>query len=380
MNRPSIATFFEDLPDPRVERTRRHLLLDIIVISILAVIAGADSWEEIAHYGHVKQRWLEQFLRLPAGIPSAHTFRRVFTALDVEAFNRCFIEWAKWLVKSTDGKLVAIDGKTLRGSYRQEGKKDMRHIVSAWVGQNHVVFGQLAVEEKSNEITAIPRLIEMLELRGATVTIDAMGCQHKIVDAVIAQEADYLIAVKDNQPKLAEEVETAFATAEITKEQLPPTAKYQTIDTGHGRHEVRTITVLDAAGRLSDEQEWTGLRSLVRVESERTIKGKRSQEERYYISSATPNAQVLADCVRGHWGIENTQHWTLDVAFDEDRNRTRSKNAPDNFAILRRIALNILKAETSKKRRSMKLKRHLAGWDDSYLLEVLEACAASAPG
>jgi predicted transposase YbfD/YdcC len=374
MERPSISVFFADLPDPRVERTRRHDLLDIVVISVLAVICGANHWPEIADFAKTRKDWLREFLRLPSGVPGVDTFRRVFAALDVGAFNQCFMEWTQSLTETVKGKLVAIDGKTLRGSHTTSEKNDARHIVSAWVSENHIVFGQLATEAKSNEITAIPKLVKMLDLTGATVTIDAMGCQHKIVDAIIDKHADYLIAVKDNQPKLREEVEVAFATASITHEKLPPTARYESTEKAHGRHEVRRVLVLEAEERLSEGQSWRGLRSLVWVESERTVHGQHSREDRYYISSVKPDAAVIAKLVRGHWGIENQQHWTLDMAFDEDRNRTRKKNGPDNFALLRRIALNLLKAETSTKR-SIQRKRLTAGWDAQYLLRVLEAAA-----
>lgn len=374
MERPSITTFFADLPDPRVERTRRHELVDIIVMSMLAVICGANYWTEIVDFAETRKEWLRSFLRLPSGIPGVDTFRRVFAALDVGAFNRAFIEWTQALTDTVKGKLVAIDGKTLRGSYTTSEKNDARHMVSAWVSENHIVFGQLATEAKSNEIRAIPKLVKMLELKGATVTIDAMGCQHKIVEAIVDKDADYLIAVKDNQPKLREEVEVAFATASITDERLPRTAKHESTEKAHGRHEVRRVLVLEVEGRLSEAQSWRGLQSLVRVESERTVKGKHSREDRYYISSVKPDAAVIAKLVRGHWGIENQQHWTLDMAFDEDRNRTRKKNGPDNFALLRRIALNLLKAETSTKR-SIQRKRLTAGWDTQYLLRVLEAGA-----
>ena len=374
MERPSITTFFAYIPDPRVERTRRHDLVDVIVMSVLAVICGANHWTEIVDFAETRKEWLRSFLRLPSGIPGVDTFRRVFAALDVEAFNRAFIEWTQSLTDTVKGKLVAIDGKTLRGSYTTSEKNDARHIVSAWVGENHIVFGQLATEAKSNEITAIPKLLKMLDLKGATVTIDAMGCQHKIVEAIIDKDADYLIAVKENQPKLREEVEVAFATASLTDEKLPRTARHESTEKAHGRHEARRVLVLETEDRLSESQSCKGLQSLVWVDSERTVKGKHSREDRYYITSVKPDAAVIAKLVRGHWGIENQQHWTLDMAFDEDRNRTRKKNGPDNFALLRRIALNLLKLETSKKR-SIQRKRLTAGWDTHYLLRVLEAGA-----
>ena len=373
---PSITVFFGDLTDPRVERTRRHDLLDIVVISVLAVICGADHWSEIAEFGHTRGESLRGILKLPSGIPSADTFRRVFAALDVDEFNRCFMSWTRALCGATEGKLIAIDGKTLRGSFTNSSKQDSRHIVSAWVGENHLVLGQVATDEKSNEITAIPRLVEMLHLEGSTVTIDAMGCQRKIVKAILDKKADYAIAVKDNQPKLREEVEVAFVTMEVTRERLPNSATHESTEKAHGRLEARRVIALDVEDRLTERQTWPGLRSIVRVESQRTVQGKMSEEVRYYISSLPPDATILAGKIRGHWGIENSQHWTLDMSFNEDRARTRKKNAPDNFALLRRIALNLLKAEKSKKR-SVRAKRLKAGWDNAYLLKVLEAGACT---
>lgn len=375
MEAPAFWDYFANLEDPRVERTRRHCLLDIIVISVLAVISGANSWEAIASYAESKQPWLGTFLSLPAGVPSAHTFRRVFGALDVTQFHLAFTEWTRALVGSLDRKLLAIDGKSLRGSYTNRAERNCLHIVSAWVAESRIVFGQVATDAKSNEITAIPRLLKMLVIAGAIVTIDAMGCQRAIVETILEREADYMIAVKDNQPTLSAEVETAFVTADIN-EQLPAVAVDTSSNVGHGRAETRIVTALDIPDRLSPTliASWKGLKSIVRVESVRVLGGQESREFRYYISSLPPNAAHLASVVRGHWSIETQQHWVLDMAFDEDRARNRTGNSPENFALLRRMGLNILAKEKTSKR-GVEGKRQKCGWDHKYLLKVLEAAS-----
>lgn len=376
MVRPEICVFFGELEDPRVTRTRRHDLVEIIVMAVLAVICNADGWPDIAHFCSVREPWLRTILRLRHGVPSASTFRRVFMALDAEGFNAAFMRWTQSLVGSLDGKLLAVDGKTLRGSYSSHGAQDPLHLVSAWVAENQIVFGQVATEEKSNEITAIPRLLELLDVRGATITIDAMGCQRRIVDTIVERGGNYVIGVKDNQPSLRAEVEAAFATSEIVNEVLPPSAIFESVDRAHGRSERRVVRALDVVDRLGERQTWTGLRSLVMVASERTVHGKTSCEDRYFISSLPPDAAKLAAAIRGHWGIENQQHWTLDMTFHEDRCRSRKGNAPDNFAVLRRVALNLLKLDKSKKL-SLAGKRKAAGWDTAYLLTLLRAAGTS---
>jgi len=373
MQRPNICVTFDGIEDPRVERTRRHNLTDIIVIAILSVICGAEDWAEIVTYGRTHEKWLVPLLGLRHGIPSLTTFRRVFAALDQDAFHRAFLAWTATLIDSLGGKHVAIDGKTMRRSFSTADKKDPRHIISAWVTDNHVVFGQVATDAKSNEITAIPKLLKMLDLKDATVSIDAMGCQKKIVEEILKGKGHYVLAVKDNQPSLAREVQDAFATAQIAQEELPAQWCFETSEKGHGRKELRRTTVLDVKGRLSDkQQDWTGLRSIISIESERSVRGKTSTETRYYISSLETDAELLAKCIRAHWAIENELHWTLDMAFDEDHSRIRSKNGADNFALLRKIALNLIKAEKSIKQ-SVRGKRKRAGWDDAYLLRVLQS-------
>jgi predicted transposase YbfD/YdcC len=374
MEIPFMSVLYHELVDPRVKRTRKHRLKDIVIISVLAVICGADGWEEIEAWGKAWEPWLRLFLRLPWGIPSYHTFRRLFSALDKDAFNTRFLEWTRCMFGSTEGKTIALDGKKLRGSYQSSEKNDALHLVSAWVAENHAVFGQVATQSKSNEITAIPELLKLLCLKGATVTIDAMGCQKKIVEQIVEGEADYVITVKDNQPTLHEEVQLAFVTADIAEEETKPEWVYETSEKGHGRHEVRKVRVLDAEQRLNCDEQWAGLRSLVMVESERTCKGRTSYEMRYYISSHAPDAKKIAEYIRGHWGIENRQHWTLDVVFDEDRSRIQNTNARMNFAVLRRIALNILKLDQEDKR-SLRVRRYAASMGPKYLEKILR-CAA----
>jgi len=370
METPFMSVYFDGLPDPRVERTRKHLLTDILVISVLAVICGAESWEDITDWGEAWEQWLRKYLRLPAGIPSHHTFRRVLSALDKDAFNARFLDWARSVFGSTEGKIIAIDGKTLRGSRGPGAKDSALHIVSAWVTEDRVVFGQVATKAKSNEITAIPELLALLDLKAATVTIDAMGCQKKIVEQIVERKADYVIAVKDNQPTLHEGIEAAFVTADIAQEPIEQRCAFESSEKGHGRRELRKVRVLDATQRLDCGDQWAGLRSLVMVESERTCKGRTSNETRYYISSHVPDAQFMAKCIREHWGIENQQHWTLDMVFDEDRSRIRKGNAAMNFALLRRIALNVLKADRQDKR-SLRRRRFIASMGPEHLEKIL---------
>jgi predicted transposase YbfD/YdcC len=374
MEAPPIWSHFEALQDPRVERTRRHRLMDIVIISVLSVVAGADGWSDIVQFAEDRLDWFKTFLELPAGIPSDDTFRRVFAALDALQFQACFLSWARCLVGSTDGQLVAIDGKTARRSFASEQDQGALHIVSAWASQHQVVLGQLATETKSNEITAIPQLLSMLDLKGATVTIDAMGCQKKIAEKIIASKADYILSLKENQPTLHREVQEFFASAESDDYQDIRSDYEQTVDGGHGRIEVRRVRVSDDIGWMSDKAQWQGLRTIVMVESERTLGQDTSIERRYYISSLSADAALVGGRIRGHWGIENGLHWVLDMAFDEDRCRIRRGNGPDNFALLRKIAVNLLKAERTCKR-GVEGKRKHAAWNNDYLLRVLEAGA-----
>jgi predicted transposase YbfD/YdcC len=356
--------YFGELRDPRVERNREHLLEEILLISIAAVLSGAESWNDIAEYGEAKLEWLKTFLTLPSGIPSHDTFNRVFAALDPEEKEKGFVAWVSSIAKLTAGEVVAIDGKALCGT-RETGKKTLVHMVSAWAESNGLVLAQRKVDEKSNEITAIPKLLDALELMGTVVTIDAMGCQREIASRIADKQADYVLAVKDNQGLLAEQVRDSFLL-------LDSDAVAEEIDCGHGRVEQRKCSVIADLSLIEKAAEWSSLKGLVRIESERYHKttGKTEREIRYYITSLRPDAARLNSVIRQHWGIENKLHWVLDVGFGEDLNRKRAGHAAQNFSVLNRIALNLLKQDKSSKR-GIKGKRLKAAWDQPYLLKLL---------
>ncbi len=379
-----MASLFEHLAiltDPRVERTRRHDLQELVIIAICGVLSGAESWVEIEAYGKAKVAWLRTFLALPGGIPSHDTFGRVFAALDAEAVEAAFTGWVRDLVGSVQG-VVAIDGKTIRGSHdRAQGKRPL-HLVSAWAVANHVVLGQIATDIKSNEITAIPALLQTLALTGTTVTIDAMGCQTAIAAAIIEQQADYVLALKANQPVLHEAVSYLFDDAHATNQAQVAVDHHETLDKGHGRIERRQCwTIADPAviAYLDPAGAWPGLRSVAMVTAERTIGPTVTRETRYYLSSLAGEAAVLARTVREHWAIENELHWVLDVAFGEDDTRVRIGHAAENLAVIRRIGLNLLKQDTTAKL-GIKAKRRRCGWDDAYLLQVLSQLRCDCPG
>ncbi len=376
MKRLRIHEHFVTLQDPRIERTKRHALMDVVVIAILAVIAGADGWDDIEQFADARSRWLKTFLALRGGVPCADTFRRVFAALDAEEFQRCVLGWMCELADGLSGKLVAIDGKTARGSFG-DGRGPL-HLVSAWVAENSLALAQISVEDKSNEIVAIPRLLALLDLRGATVTIDAMGCQKAIAAAIVDRGADYVLALKDNHPTLHAEVAEFFADAEKSKLARDTAhSSDETTDGGHGRVEVRRVWASDEIEWLDPKGAWKGLRSIVMVERERTARGQTSIERAYYLTSCSADAAKLGDIVRRHWSIENSLHWTLDVTFDEDSSRIRSKNGVQNFAALRKIALALLKREASKAKLSVAQKRKRAGYLTEYLLVVLRGANAA---
>jgi predicted transposase YbfD/YdcC len=373
-----VRPYFADLPDPRVERTKRHALLDIVTIALCAVICGADTWVDIAQFGQAKEAWLHSFLALPGGIPCHDTFGRVFARLDPEAFERCFLAWIQAVVGAPGAQVVAVDGKTLRRSHDRGRGKAALHLVSAWATAHHLVLGQVATEAKSNEITAIPLLLSALDLHGCTVTIDAMGCQTAIAQQIIDQGGDYVLALKGNQPTLAAAVADTFALARQTAFAGlagSDSADLRTVDKGHGRLEVRHYwTISDPAtlAYLDPTGAWAGLRSIGMVEAERRMGEKLSIEARYYLSSqaGAATAAGFAAAVRGHWGIENELHWVLDLAFREDESRTRSGHSAHNLAVLRHIALNLLRQEHTA-RCGVKAKRLMAGWDENYLRRVV---------
>ncbi len=362
MNNP--LKYFAELRDPRVERTREHLLEEILLMAIAAVLSGAGSWNEIEDYGKAKRPWFKGFLKLPGGIPSHDTFNRVISALDPAEMERGFAEWVVSIARLTAGEVVAIDGKALCGT-REAGKKTLVHMVSAWASANNLVLAQRKVDDKSNEITAIPKLLAALELGGTVVTIDAMGCQRSIAEKIVARNADYILAVKENQGHLLEEIKDSF-------QMLAADAVAEQIDCGHGRVERRCCSVIADLSLVEMAAEWASLQGLVRIESERYHKatGKTEMEIRYYITSLKPDAERLNRAIRQHWGIENRLHWALDVSFGEDLDRKRARNAAQNFSLLNRIALNLLKQDKTCKL-GIKGKRLKAGWDNDYLLQLL---------
>lgn len=363
MENIKIFDFFMSLKDPRRNSgNKRHELVDIIAISICAVISGADSWEEIEMYGEIKKDWLTTFLALPNGIPSHDTFNRVMSLVEPNNFEACFNEWVSSLLKATN-EVIHIDGKTIRGA-KVNGKSPI-HMVSAWASENNVVLGQIKVDEKSNEITAIPVLVENLAVENAVITIDAMGCQKDIAHKIIERKANYILALKGNQQALFEEVVDEFRFSEIEKSSID-------LDYGHGRIETRICSVISNFDIVTLHKEWTNLKTIIRVESTRDFKNSDKVENscRYYISSLNQTAEKFQEMIRSHWAIENKLHWTLDVAFGEDYDRKRVKNASQNFSLINKIALNILKNDTSQKL-GIKSKRKIAGWDEDYLLKIL---------
>lgn len=365
--------YFQDMPDPRDCNTV-HKLSDMLVIAVLAVICGAEGWVDVELFGKAKRQWLATFLQLPGGIPSHDTFGRVFSRLDPDAFERCFVAWMSQLVQCTGGQLVAIDGKSLRQSFEHAwDKSGMAHLISAFVGANQLVFGQLAVEAKSNEILAIPKLLELLDLKGAVVTIDALGCQKEIAGKIVQQQAGYVLAVKQNQPALHAKVTALLDEAILDGFAGMQHDHFVQTHGGHGRIETRQVWSTPEVQWLGALlQEWPGLQSLAVVESRRQVIGQEPKvQRRYYISTLNGlDAQAMAGAIRGHWGIENQLHWSLDVTFGEDQSRIRKDHGAENFSRLRRMALNLLQKEKTAKA-SIRGKRKLAGWDHDYLLKLL---------
>lgn len=369
---PGIAAKFGEITDPRVDRTKLHKLIDILTIAICAAICGCDGWEDVAEFGRAKQEWFESFLELPNGIPSHDTFNRVFNRIDPIEFQNSFMGWVSAVSELIGGQVIAIDGKMLRRSHDHGVGKAAIDMVSAWATENHLVLGQVKVDEKSNEITAIPQLLQALEISGCIITIDAMGCQTEIAAEIIKQEADYVLALKGNQGNLSEDVELLFDDLENGDYKYYAYDYHKTVNKGHGRIEIRecwTISDPDILCHLRGYENWTNLTTVSRIRAQRWIGGEKSCEDRYHIASITGAKPVLG-AVRSHWGIENNLHWTLDMSFDEDRSRVRKGYGAENVAVLRHIALNLLKQEKSSKR-SIKGKRLLAGWDENYLLKVL---------
>jgi predicted transposase YbfD/YdcC len=370
----SLHHHFADLIDPRAERSRRHELLDIIGIALCAVISGADSWTAIEAYGHAKRDWLARSFRLPNGIPSHDTFRRVFCLLGPEAFQRSFADWVAALAECGVGsrRAIPIDGKTVRRSGRRGGGLAPLHLVSAWAGANHVSLGQVAVDDKSNEITAIPRLLALLDLSGALVTIDAMGCQKEIAAKIVQGGGDYILAVKENQPHLHEDIDACFTAALETDFAGLEYSVARTEETNRGRDEMRECHVIIRPTGLRDAALWKGLTAICMLLCRRVVEGVESIEFRYYIGSFVGTAAEYLGAIRGHWGIENSLHWVLDVVFREDDSRHHAGNSCENLALLRKLAISLLKQEKTSDA-SLKTKRLRCGWDDDYLAKVLAA-------
>ena len=369
----SLLEGFMTISDPRSEKGRKHPLVNILVIAVCAVICGADNWVEIEDWANAKREWLETFLDLTNGVPSHDTFGRVFAILSPDEFQETFIKWARNLVVDVEGKVVAIDGKTVRRSHDGANNRSAIHVVNAWCTSAGVSLGQLKTEEKSNEITAVPKLLRLLHLKGAIVTLDAMGCQKKIASTILDREADYLLAVKGNQPTLEVELKEWFDCGQGKGFQEMDVEFATERSKGHGREEERNLWIAPVPEDLKSCKQWPEMRSIIWAESLRTIKGKTSSHSRYYISSLPPtNAPRVLTAVREHWGVENGLHWTLDVAFREDESRIRQGFAAENMGRLRQFALNMIKQEKTLKI-GVKGRRLRSGWDNNYLLKVLKA-------
>lgn len=363
----ALARYFAALPDPRIDRTKKHLLVDIVVITICAVIAGADSWEEIAEFGQSKEAWLRRFLKLPEGIPSHDTFYRVFAALEPRAFQDCFGQWITAVSKVTGLKTIAVDGKAVRAA-RQATASGCLHLVNAWATQNHLILAQTAVASGSSEATALPELLRVLDLQGALVSLDAGGCHQEIAQQIRDQHGHYLLAVKRNQPKLYAALEALFDPVRDGEQPVQPVTQHSQVAESHGRQEERYVTAMARPPGLPVG--WPDVAAAVMVVRDRVAGSKRSCEAHYYLTSLKGTAKTLGTLIRGHWQIENGLHWVLDVAFREDQQRTQVGHAGANLGWVRRVALSLLKQATAKG--SVKGKRLRAGWDDDFLLQVLQ--------
>lgn len=363
----SVTRFFSRLRDPRRVHLRRHLLMDVIVIALCAVIAGAKDWQQIVRFARSRQTWLETFLALPNGIPSHDTFERVFERLDPAAFLACFQQWIAVLAQKLNIKHIALDGKTLRGSGNDKKGWRPLHVVSAWAVDSQLSLGQVVVDDKSNEITALPKLLELLDVQGALVTIDAMGCQKAIAKKIISGGGDYLLTVKENHPTLLADITTTLAQAEVTTPEQVEV--YETQDKGHGREEKRVYKLLREPTGLHQQEDWENLTAIGCCIQTRTTHGKTSEETRYFIASGSHTLKEYAASLRGHWGIENQLHWQLDVTFREDDNRVQRRNGAENLGLLRRLALSLLRQHEGKE--SMAVKQFHAALDPAFLEEIL---------
>ncbi len=368
----SLEACFGDLPDPRVEGRCDHLLVEIVLIAVCAVLCGAESWSEVEEFGNAKAAWLKRYLTLPAGIPSHDTFSRVFRLLNADEFQRRFMRWVEQHFGIAPGQVIAVDGKTARGSRDSFRGQDAIHLVSAWASESGVLLGQRKVDSKSNEITAVPELLKLLFLKGCIVTVDALNCQKDIAQTVIEQQADYVFALKANHPQLQQDVVDWFAWAQARDFRDVKHSFHQTVNKAHGRIEIRRCWAIAdplAFESLAHYEGWTALRSVVMVQRERRSAREQQTETVYYLSSLPADARRLLAATRAHWSVENSFHWTLDVVFAEDASRVRLDDAPENLAVLRHIALNLLKRHPAKL--SLKRKRFRAALDDTFLFELL---------
>lgn len=361
----TLQEHFEPIKDFRQQHKIEHKLIDILVLSIISVICGATEYKEIEIFGKSKERFLKQFLTLQNGIPSHDTIERVIIAINPKEFHQCFVNWVKSLCESTSGGLIAMDGKTSRGSYDTYKNKSPIHLVNAWSAHNGVVLGQYKVDDKSNETTALPKLLSMLQVAGCIISIDAMGCQKEIAQQIIEAKADYILALKANQQTLQQQAIHLFAHAKITNTD-------ENIDINGNRIETRNCSVLTDLNLLDEKQHWTSLNSLIRIESMREIAGKKTTETRYYISSLNKTAKEINQLVRSHWQVENNLHWQLDVTFCEDESRKRKGNSAENFSLLTKTALNIIKTNTTDKI-SLANKRYKAALNEAYLFDIIKS-------
>jgi len=367
---PSLMECFSELPDPRVERCRRHQLIDIVFIAVCAVICGAEAFTEMEEFGHSKEAWLRQFLELPNGIPSHDTFGRVLARLDPKEFEACFERWVRGVVQLSEGEVVGIDGQTLRRSYDRAAGRSAIEVVSAWARTTGLTWGQVKVAEDSNEITAVPELLRVLDLTGCIVTVDALNTQKEIARQIRAQGTEYVLALKDNHPTLRQQVADFLQAAQHGRTLNYQISTHQTVEKDHGRIETRRYWQVEAPPHLHEFEQWPDLRSVGLVQATREVRDQTTVETRYYLSSLPVEAGRFSDAVRGHWTVENSCHWILDVVFREDDSRVRRGHAPENLALIRRWAHNLLAREPSVKR-GIKTKRLKAALDDRYLLKIL---------
>lgn len=369
-NKSILFDCFSDLPDSRIEGKTNHNLIEIIALAICAIVGGCDNWTEIEIFCEGKLDWFKKFLVLKNGIPSHDTFGRVFSLIDSIQFRECFIKWINAIHKTSKGEIIAIDGKTVRRSFDRPNKKSAIHMVSAWASNTGLVLGQTKVNEKTNEIKAIPVLLDLLMIKGCIITIDAMGCQKEIAKKIIDKEADYVFSLKGNHGDLHDDIKFFFNDCIKNNFKTIDNDYYKTFDNDHGRLETREYWVTDYINWINGKKNWKGLRTIGIVKAVREINNKKTEEIRFFISSLEKNAKKFAKAVRGHWGIENSLHWVLDVSFNEDQSRIRKDNAPENFVVLRHIALDMLKQEKIFKK-GIKSKRMKACVDQNYLEKVI---------